>query len=71
MYNGIGLTTARGSGTSGYVQQNKFHRDASRLTREAPDGGLKRAREAEGGSSRAPVARRERRDISAQRETGD
>ena len=24
MYNGIGLTTARGSGTSGYVQTNKF-----------------------------------------------
>jgi serine/arginine repetitive matrix protein 2 len=22
MYNGIGLTTARGSGTSGYVQKN-------------------------------------------------
>ena len=24
MYNGIGLTTARGSGTNGYVQTNKF-----------------------------------------------
>ena len=33
MYNGIGLSSARGSGTSGYVQTNKFHRDASRLTR--------------------------------------
>ena len=34
MYNGIGLTTARGSGTSGYVQSNKFHRQQSRLKRE-------------------------------------
>ena len=25
MYNGIGLTTVRGSGTSGYVQTNKFN----------------------------------------------
>ena len=25
MYNGIGLLTARGSGTSGYVQTNKFN----------------------------------------------
>ena len=25
MYNGIGLLTARGSGTSGYVQANKFN----------------------------------------------
>jgi len=25
MYNGIGLTTARGSGTSGYVQKNLSH----------------------------------------------
>ena len=33
MYNGIGLTTARGSGTSGYVQSNKFHRQQSRLKR--------------------------------------
>ena len=24
MYNGIGLLTARGSGTNGYVQSNKF-----------------------------------------------
>ena len=39
MYNGIGLSSARGSGTSGYVQTNKFHRDASRLTRrEAAPG---------------------------------
>ena len=34
MYNGIGLTTARGSGTSGYVQSNKFHRERSRLHRD-------------------------------------
>ena len=34
MYNGIGLTTARGSGTSGYVQSNKFHRERSRLQRD-------------------------------------
>ena len=25
MYNGIGLQTARGSGTNGYVQTNKFN----------------------------------------------
>lgn len=25
MYNGIGLSTVRGSGTSGYVQTNKFN----------------------------------------------
>ena len=25
MYNGIGLTTARGSGTNGYVQRNLAH----------------------------------------------
>ncbi len=25
MYNGIGLLTARGSGTSGYVQSNRFN----------------------------------------------
>lgn len=25
MYNGIGLATVRGSGTSGYVQTNKFN----------------------------------------------
>jgi serine/arginine repetitive matrix protein 2 len=25
MYNGVGLTTARGSGTSGYVQKNLSH----------------------------------------------
>ncbi len=25
MYNGIGLLTARGSGTSGYVQTNRFN----------------------------------------------
>ena len=33
-YNGIGLETARGSGTNGYVQGNKFHRSASRLQRQ-------------------------------------
>ena len=57
MYNGIGLTTARGSGTSGYVQTNKFHRDASRLTRDGHDGGSKRSRDAEG-SRGQPVKRR-------------
>ena len=25
MYNGVGLLTPRGSGTSGYVQSNKFN----------------------------------------------
>lgn len=33
-YNGVGLQTARGSGTSGYVTSNKFHRSGSRLRRE-------------------------------------
>ena len=33
-YNGVGLGTARGSGTSGYVTSNKFHRTGSRLRRE-------------------------------------
>jgi hypothetical protein len=31
MYNGIGIVTPRGSGTSGYVQASKFHLKASRL----------------------------------------
>ena len=30
-YNGIGLASVRGSGTSGYVQTNKFHLRASRM----------------------------------------
>jgi hypothetical protein len=30
-YNGIGLASVRGSGTSGYVQTNKFHLRSSRL----------------------------------------
>lgn len=32
-YNGIGIQTTRGSGTSGYVQTNKFFRVQSRLER--------------------------------------
>jgi len=34
MYNGIGLTTVRGSGTSGYVQRNMSHVPASREKRK-------------------------------------
>jgi serine/arginine repetitive matrix protein 2 len=30
-YNGIGLASVRGSGTSGYVTTNKFHLKGSRL----------------------------------------
>jgi len=59
MYNGIGLSSARGSGTSGYVQSNKFHRDASRLVRKDTDDASWRAnREGGGGGarSRAPNA---------------
>ena len=41
MYNGIGLQTARGSGTNGYVQANKFllkHRVTKVESREFQDG---------------------------------
>ena len=41
MYNGIGLLTARGSGTNGYVQSNKFfvrHRPVKAETREYGEG---------------------------------
>ena len=31
MYGGVGIASVRGSGTSGYVQTNKFHLRASRL----------------------------------------
>jgi hypothetical protein len=37
MYNGIGIGTPRGSGTSGYVQSNKFHLRGSRLNRVRSD----------------------------------
>ena len=48
-YNGIGLASVRGSGTSGYVQTNKFHVKASRMgprdslrdRDELPGGGRK------------------------------
>ena len=41
MHNGIGLQTARGSGTSGHVQRNLAHRNKGRLdfkkmNRDAP-----------------------------------
>eukprot|EP00198_Chlamydomonas_reinhardtii_P007440 XP_001696777.1 predicted protein [Chlamydomonas reinhardtii] len=41
MYNGIGLVTPRGSGTSGYVQGNKFNmRGPPQVRTDAPkDGG--------------------------------
>ncbi|OUS48622.1 hypothetical protein BE221DRAFT_158263 [Ostreococcus tauri] len=58
MYNGIGLGSARGSGTSGYVQRNAFFRDASRLTRD--DGGRRDdgrdGENARRASKRAPCA---------------
>ncbi|KAJ6803088.1 pre-mRNA-splicing factor CWC21 [Iris pallida] len=38
MYNGIGLQTARGSGTSGYVQANKFFVRPRSNTNAAPSG---------------------------------
>jgi serine/arginine repetitive matrix protein 2 len=47
-YNGIGLASVRGSGTSGYVQTNKFHLKASRLgprdhgDRDALQGGMRK-----------------------------
>ena len=56
MYNGIGLSSARGSGTSGYVQSNKFHRDASRLVRKDHDDGSWRAHREGGARHRAPNA---------------
>ena len=39
MYNGIGLQTVRGTGTSGYVQTNKFNlnrRPAAKLNQSGP-----------------------------------
>lgn len=47
-YNGIGLASVRGSGTSGYVQTNKFHLKASRMGprdqggREELQGGMRK-----------------------------
>ena len=38
MYNGIGLSTVRGSGTSGYVQANAFNRHKKGHNRPARDG---------------------------------
>ncbi|KAJ6814704.1 uncharacterized protein M6B38_137840 [Iris pallida] len=38
MYNGIGLQTARGSGTSGYVQANKFFVRPRSNANAAPSG---------------------------------
>ena len=56
MYNGIGLASARGSGTSGYVQTNKFHRDASRLTRREAAPGRDARRDAADARRRQPNA---------------
>ena len=42
MYNGIGLQTVRGTGTSGYVQTNKFNlnrRPAAKLNQGQSDPG--------------------------------
>lgn len=43
MYNGIGLLTVRGTGTSGYVQTNKFNlnrRPAAKFGQNQGDAGL-------------------------------
>ena len=39
MYNGIGLQTARGSGTNGYVQTNKFFIKPRTTSGGGPPGG--------------------------------
>jgi serine/arginine repetitive matrix protein 2 len=57
MRNGVGLASARGSGTSGYVQTNKFHRDASRLTRDAKTNEGWRARDRDGGAGATTTRR--------------
>jgi hypothetical protein len=47
-YNGIGLASVRGSGTSGYVTTNKFHVRASRMAPrdgprdDLPGGGVRK-----------------------------
>lgn len=53
MYNGIGLASVRGSGTSGYVQTNKFHLRASR---QGPRDSLRDRDDAPGGGARKPNA---------------
>lgn len=50
-YNGIGLASVRGSGTSGYVTTNKFHLKGSRL---GPRDSHRDRDDAPGGSSRKP-----------------
>ena len=50
-YNGIGLASVRGSGTSGYVTTNKFHLKGSRL---GPRDSFRDRDDAPGGSSRKP-----------------
>lgn len=40
MYNGIGLLTPRGSGTSGYVQTNKFNLRGGPPMRAQPGGNI-------------------------------
>jgi serine/arginine repetitive matrix protein 2 len=45
MYNGIGLTTARGSGTSGHIQTNLSHMKKPRHSREDFLNELKSLRE--------------------------
>lgn len=54
-YNGIGLSSVRGSGTSGYVQTNKFFLTASR---QKPREQMKDLRSLE-----APAARKPNHDI--------
>lgn len=54
-YNGIGLASVRGSGTSGYVQTNKFHLTASR---QKPREQMRDLRSLE-----APAARKANSDI--------
>jgi serine/arginine repetitive matrix protein 2 len=50
-YNGIGLASVRGSGTSGYVQTNKFHVRASRL---GPRDSLRDRDDLSGAGARKP-----------------
>jgi serine/arginine repetitive matrix protein 2 len=50
-YSGVGLASVRGSGTSGYVQTNKFHLRASRL---GPRDSLRDRDDGSGAGARKP-----------------
>eukprot|EP00890_Picochlorum_soloecismus_P000188 jgi/Picsp_1/116/NSC_00116-R1_srrm2 protein len=57
MYNGIGLTTVRGSGTSGYVQTNKFN------IRGPPSRSERGYGERDGNGEKSDVHRKPNKDI--------